>query len=320
MWAQCFPVGCSLCRSPVQLAEVSWQALQGGVRRPYRALGLGKPWRPGGDEEAMHNEDDSLLRTAARVLEARCLLRELFFPYCDVQLNSGYGYARTARHVEEFPIEGQGHVAWITSSSPVADTVRDAARSPGRHRYQPRKCGTASSLWSGGDSGSDVASLLSESVYFAGESFVSANLVSFVEGATLVYVFAAGNPVPPLGGWRRNGLHLDNHLQLKDRLLLKSRRPRRNGLHPNSHLCLQATTSGATNPTWIPHRYKEPAPTDVRNRAKNRFEHHLDAIILPGFSVVGLDSASEFVISDSANQHPKSVVDVTSLSLVALGV
>ncbi|KAG0422621.1 hypothetical protein HPB47_001580 [Ixodes persulcatus] len=34
------------------------------------------------------------------------------------------------------------------------------------------------------------------------------------------------------------------------------------------------------------------APTDVRNRVKNRFEHHLDAIILPGFSVVGLDSAS----------------------------
>ncbi|KAG0430146.1 hypothetical protein HPB47_022962 [Ixodes persulcatus] len=33
------------------------------------------------------------------------------------------------------------------------------------------------------------------------------------------------------------------------------------------------------------------SPTDVRNRVKNRFEHHLDAIILPGFSVVGLDSA-----------------------------
>ncbi|KAG0435632.1 hypothetical protein HPB47_018383 [Ixodes persulcatus] len=30
----------------------------------------------------------------------------------------------------------------------------------------------------------------------------------------------------------------------------------------------------------------------VRNRVKNRFEHHLDAVILPGFSVVGLDSAS----------------------------
>ncbi|KAG0411286.1 hypothetical protein HPB47_011584 [Ixodes persulcatus] len=48
MRAQCFPVGCSLGRSPVQQAEVSWQALQGGVRRPRRALGLGKPWRPGG--------------------------------------------------------------------------------------------------------------------------------------------------------------------------------------------------------------------------------------------------------------------------------
>ncbi|KAG0426344.1 hypothetical protein HPB47_026546, partial [Ixodes persulcatus] len=45
-----------------------------------------------------------------------------------------------------------------------------------------------------------------------------------------------------------NGLHLDNHLhlQLKDRLNL------------NSHLHLQATTSGGTNPTWIPLLYKEP--------------------------------------------------------------
>ncbi|KAG0436684.1 hypothetical protein HPB47_017818 [Ixodes persulcatus] len=34
------------------------------------------------------------------------------------------------------------------------------------------------------------------------------------------------------------------------------------------------------------------APTDVRNKVKNRFEHHLEAIILPGFSVVGLNSAS----------------------------
>ncbi|KAG0411909.1 hypothetical protein HPB47_010959, partial [Ixodes persulcatus] len=31
---------------------------------------------------------------------------------------------------------------------------------------------------------------------------------------------------------------------------------------------------------------------ESRLRVKNRFEHHLDAIILPGFSVVGLDSAS----------------------------
>ncbi|KAG0423662.1 hypothetical protein HPB47_000562 [Ixodes persulcatus] len=48
--------------------------------------------------------------------------------------------------------------------------------------------------------------------------------------------------------------HLDNHLQLKDRLLLKSRRhlQRRNGLH-----------LGATNPTWIPHLYKELAATGV---------------------------------------------------------
>ncbi|KAG0433458.1 hypothetical protein HPB47_019891 [Ixodes persulcatus] len=65
MRAQCFPVGCSLGRSPVQLAEVSWQALQGGVRRPHRALGLGKSWRPGGDEDAMHDEYDPLLRNAA---------------------------------------------------------------------------------------------------------------------------------------------------------------------------------------------------------------------------------------------------------------
>uniref|UniRef100_A0A6B0U4F7 Uncharacterized protein n=1 Tax=Ixodes ricinus TaxID=34613 RepID=A0A6B0U4F7_IXORI len=71
MWAQCLPVGCSLGRSPVQLAEMSWQALQGGVCRPHHVLGLGKPWRPGGDEDAMHDEDDPLLRTAARVLEAR---------------------------------------------------------------------------------------------------------------------------------------------------------------------------------------------------------------------------------------------------------
>ncbi|KAG0412454.1 hypothetical protein HPB47_010409, partial [Ixodes persulcatus] len=40
-------------------------------------------------------------------------------------------------------------------------------------------------------------------------------------------------------------------------------------------------------------------PTDVRNRVKNRFEHHLDAIILPGFSVVGLDSASPCVTGGS---------------------
>ncbi|KAG0420931.1 hypothetical protein HPB47_003151, partial [Ixodes persulcatus] len=41
-----------------------------------------------------------------------------------------------------------------------------------------------------------------------------------------------------------------------------------------------------------PHAAPTVTPTDVRNRVKNRFEHHLDAIILPGFSVVGLDSAS----------------------------
>ncbi|KAG0419748.1 hypothetical protein HPB47_003902 [Ixodes persulcatus] len=51
--------------------------------------------------------------------------------------------------------------------------------------------------------------------------------------------------------------------------------------------------------TWTP-------PTDVRNRVKNRFEHHLDAIILPGFSVVGLDSASLYTLSRCANGTSRS--------------
>ncbi|KAG0436235.1 hypothetical protein HPB47_018063 [Ixodes persulcatus] len=50
------------------------------------------------------------------------------------------------------------------------------------------------------------------------------------------------------GSRRHLQRHFDNHLQLKDRLLIKSRRhlQRRNGLH-----------LGATNQTWIPHLYKE---------------------------------------------------------------
>ncbi|KAG0426703.1 hypothetical protein HPB47_026209 [Ixodes persulcatus] len=40
-------------------------------------------------------------------------------------------------------------------------------------------------------------------------------------------------------------------------------------------------------------RRKSPcAVVAVRNRVKNRFEHHLDAVILPDFIVVGLDAAS----------------------------
>ncbi|KAG0420196.1 hypothetical protein HPB47_003616, partial [Ixodes persulcatus] len=36
---------------------------------------------------------------------------------------------------------------------------------------------------------------------------------------------------------------------------------------------------------------------------KNRFEHHLDAIILPGFSVVGLDSASGYCRESLREPH-----------------
>ncbi|KAM7291265.1 uncharacterized protein ISCGN_027838 [Ixodes scapularis] len=67
---------------------------------------------------------------------------------------------------------------------------------------------------------------------------------------------------------RRNGLPLGNHLYLhlkdwlflKDRFLLKSwwHLQLKDRLNLSSHLRLRATTSGATNLTWIPHLYKEP--------------------------------------------------------------
>lgn len=71
---------------------------------------------------------------------------------------------------------------------------------------------------------------------------------------------------------RRNGLPLGNHLHLhlkdwlflKDWFLLKSwwHLQLKDRLNLSSHLRLRATTSGATNLTWIPHLYKEPGVAD----------------------------------------------------------
>ncbi|KAG0431279.1 hypothetical protein HPB47_021932 [Ixodes persulcatus] len=63
--------------------------------------------------------------------------------------------------------------------------------------------------------------------------------------------------------------------------------------------CTDPSLQRFTLPEAVLALYRCPQPlfrtavVAVRNRVKYRFEHHLDAVILPGFSVVGLDSASD---------------------------
>ncbi|KAG0411041.1 hypothetical protein HPB47_011825 [Ixodes persulcatus] len=56
----------------------------------------------------------------------------------------------------------------------------------------------------------------------------------------------------------------------------------------------------------------------VRNRVKNRFEHHLDAVILPGFSVVGLDSAS-LCLEPPAADIQQQTLTTTKTNSVTMG-